>query len=650
MVHVGKKTWAVVAVGAAAVAGTGIVSLTATAAQPAPAAPAAQSAPVRLIVGYKSQAEQAGSDNAVKAHLAAKAQSLTLQRRLGTGAVLVDVGGADSKALIAALKADPNVAFVEPELRATTMAAPNDPDYSKQWHYFEEKAGMNVPGAWSSSTGAGVTVAVIDTGYAKHSDLEANTVAGYDFVSNSSAARDNDGRDPNPADQGDWSAAGECSSTSPAANSSWHGTHVAGTIAAATNNAKGVAGVAYDAKIQHVRVLAKCGGSFADIDDGIVWASGGTVNGVPANKTPAKVLNLSLGGQATCPTNTQNAINGAVQRGSVVVVAAGNSGKDAAGFTPASCKNVIVVAATDRDGNRAQFRSDNSASSNYGTIVDIAAPGGETWTASDRSNGILSTLNSGTTTPSSESYAFYQGTSMATPHVAGLAALMLGKKSDLTPAQVEAAIKQNARPLPGTCTGGCGAGIADAAKTVGSLGDTVGGPAVTNPGNQTGKVGVAASLQVKATDPAGKTLTYSASGLPAGLSINSTSGLISGTPTAAGTSNVTVTATNTDSKSGTTTFTWTVEGDGTGGTVTVTRPQDQWGFKGWAIQPLQMQGSSTAGGTLTFSATGLPPGLTISASGRITGTPTTSGTYTVTVTAKDSGGGTGTTTFGWRVY
>jgi len=103
VVHVGRKTWAVVAVGAAAVAGTGIVSLTATAAQPAPTAPAAQSAPVRLIVGYKSQAEQAGSDSAAKAHLATKAQSLTLQRRLGTGAVLVDVGGADSKALISAL-------------------------------------------------------------------------------------------------------------------------------------------------------------------------------------------------------------------------------------------------------------------------------------------------------------------------------------------------------------------------------------------------------------------------------------------------------------------------------------------------------------------------------------------------------------------
>ncbi|MEO6085451.1 MAG: S8 family serine peptidase, partial [Umezawaea sp.] len=243
--------------------------------------------------------------------------------------------------------------------------------------------------------------------------------------------------------------------------SSWHGTHVAGTIAAATDNGQGVAGIAYGAKIQPVRVLAQCGGTTSDIADAIVWASGGTVAGVPANPTPAKVINMSLGGQSVCSATYQNAINTAVGRGTTVVVAAGNSNADASGFSPASCNNVVTVAANSREGNRSYY-------SNYGAKVDITAPGGETWRGSTPApqNGILSTLNTGYTSPGSETYASYQGTSMAAPHIAGLVALMLGKNSSLTPAQVEALLKRNARALPGTCAGGCGAGIADAAKTV----------------------------------------------------------------------------------------------------------------------------------------------------------------------------------------
>jgi serine protease len=145
-----------------------------------------------------------------------------------------------------------------------------------------------------------------------------------------------------------------------------------------------------------------------------------------------------------------------VSRGTTVVVAAGNENRNAANSSPASCGNVITVAATDRSGNRASY-------SNYGTIVDIAAPGGETATVA---NGILSTPNSGTRTPSTENYASYQGTSMATPHIAGLAALMKSANPALTPAQIESAVKSNARALPGTCSGGCGAGLADAARTV----------------------------------------------------------------------------------------------------------------------------------------------------------------------------------------
>ncbi|MFF9804766.1 S8 family serine peptidase [Streptomyces coeruleorubidus] len=420
----------------------------------------------RLIVGYKSGATEAKSDKAAAADAAAKAEKtgedVDFQRRLGTGAALVDLGTnparADVADVVAQYEADPQVAYVVPDrLNKPTAVTPNDTDYGKQWDLFESTAGMNVPAAWDTTTGTGVTVAVIDTGYVTHSDLAANIVGGYDFISDTAVSVDGNGRDSNPADPGDWYNAGECGAGIPASNSSWHGTHVAGTIAAATNNGKGIAGIAHGAKISPVRVLGKCGGYDSDIIDAITWASGGTVSGVPANTNVAKVINMSLGGGGACSTATQSAINSAVNRGTSVVVAAGNENTNASSSSPANCNNVITVAATNRAGSRASY-------SNYGTVVDISAPGGETRTTT--ANGILSTLNSGTKTPSGENYAYYQGTSMATPHVAGLAALMKSANSALTPAQIESAIKANARALPGTCSGGCGAGLADAAKTV----------------------------------------------------------------------------------------------------------------------------------------------------------------------------------------
>ncbi|MFE6458173.1 S8 family serine peptidase [Streptomyces cinereoruber] len=452
--------------------------------KPAPVSQAIQalpSAPVeKLIVTYKTQAAEAGSNAAAQSDTAEKAaktgEKLSFERRLAAGSALVDLGDSatqqDVTKVMDAFRADPAVASVEPDIRAYAMAVtPNDTDYAKQWDLFEPTGGMNVPAAWDKTTGSGVTVAVIDTGYAAHSDLAANVVSGYDFISSSGDARDGNGRDADAKDEGDWNATdNECGLGSKASSSSWHGTHVAGTIGAVTSNAKGIAGIAYNAKIQPVRVLGKCGGSSADIADAITWASGGTVPGVPANPTPAKVVNLSLGGaSSTCPSVYQTAINGAVARGTTVVVAAGNSNANTSGFTPANCSNVITVASTSREGNRSYY-------SNYGTVVDVSAPGGETRRATDTpgtvttpENGILSTLNSGSTTQSTENYKPYQGTSMAAPHIAGLAALLKSAKSTLTPADIESAIKANARPLPGTCSGGCGAGIADATKTVNAV-------------------------------------------------------------------------------------------------------------------------------------------------------------------------------------
>jgi serine protease len=201
-----------------------------------------------------------------------------------------------------------------------------------------------------------------------------------------------------------------------------------------------------------VRVLGQCGGYTSDIANGIIWASGGAVTGVTNIAARAQVINMSLGGGGACDTTTQSAINSARSRGTVVVVAAGNENQNASNSNPANCAGVIAVAATNKSGGKASY-------SNYGTIVDVAAPGGDSGAA------ILSTLNAGTTTPGADNYVGYMGTSMATPHVAGVVALMLAKNPNLTPDDVEAKLKSSARAFPAACSG-CGVGIVDASAAV----------------------------------------------------------------------------------------------------------------------------------------------------------------------------------------
>ncbi|RJQ72207.1 protease [Pseudonocardiaceae bacterium YIM PH 21723] len=432
---------------------------------PASAQPLGLGEVTGLIVNYRPGTAEATSD--VAAQSDAQAKRATLGRRLATGSTLITVTNPlELTRVAAAFAADPKVASVEPDALMYPLAeSPNDPEYPRQWHYSEDKAGMRVPGAWDQSTGKGAVVAVIDTGYVKHPDLEGNIIAGYDFISSAARARDGDGRDADASDEGDWNNAIECL-LAPARGSSWHGTHVAGTIAALTNNGTGVAGIAYNAKVQPVRVLGRCGGTTSDIIDAIAWASGGSVPGVPANATKANVINMSLGGSGACSSALQSAITGAVGRGTSVVVAAGNSNADVSGFNPANCDNVIAVASTNRNGDRSFY-------SNFGEKVDIAAPGGQTRNADDAAgtvttpeNGVWSTLNDGATTPGNPIYKPYMGTSMAAPHIAGLVALLLGKNAGLSPAQVESLIKANARPIPGKCDEGCGAGLADATATV----------------------------------------------------------------------------------------------------------------------------------------------------------------------------------------
>jgi serine protease len=440
----------------------------------------------KFIVGYKAGAANATPNGRANAWgKAAQEQGVNVKeiRTLATGGTLIEadkaLSGQAAQDFMAGIAASGAAESVEPDVRMTFALTPNDPRYAEQWD-FTATNGMRIPGAWDVATGTGVTVAVIDTGITAHPDLDANVLPGYDFVADATAARDGNGRDANAQDQGDWYAAGECGQTT-AGNSSWHGTHVAGTVAAVTGNATGVAGVAPNAKVVPVRVLAKCGGSLSDIADAIIWAAGGTVSGVPANANPAKVINMSLGGSGACGSTYQAAIDSAVARGTTVVVAAGNSNQDASGFRPANCNSVVSVAASNPSGSLSYY-------SNFGATVDVTAPGGDVRVTG---GGILSTINTGTTVAGAAGYANYQGTSMAAPHVAGLAALMKSKTSSLTPAQVESTLKQGARAVPGGCSTGCGAGLSDATKTMGLLGGTTPPPSgnlLLNPGFEEGAV------------------------------------------------------------------------------------------------------------------------------------------------------------------
>ena len=392
--------------------------------------------------------------------------SLNPVRRLGTGAELVrsnrKLGFREAEKLANRLRANPDVLYVELDRRLRRTMTPNDPLYNgHQWHYYEATGGIGLPVAWDIASGSGVVVAVLDTGITQHSDLNSNVVAGYDFISEAATARDGNGRDAVPTDEGDWQAADECGEGEEEAPSSWHGTHVAGTIAALTNNTKGVAGVAFNAKVMPLRVLGRCGGLSSDVVDAIVWAAGGAVTGVPANPNPVEVINMSLGGPASCGTDLQAAINLAVGAGVTVVVSAGNENVNAVAYEPANCANVIAVGATNRAGGKSSF-------SNYGSVLDVSAPGGEYVNGGEESY-VASTWNAGTTTPGAEGYGLSQGTSMSAPHVSGVVALMQSLSAS-SPAIVESVIKAKARALPVACPQGCGAGILDAPASLSGVG------------------------------------------------------------------------------------------------------------------------------------------------------------------------------------
>ena len=479
--------------------------------KPAPVESAARPDVARgVVVRALGAPGVAGARAATEAMGASMGVDVAATRAVTAGASLFlfdDLVPADeARAVAARLAARPDVLWAEADVRVyptVTPYIPNDtyfPEMTDLWNGGgAQDYSVKAPLVWGEQRGSSnVVVAILDTGITSHPDLDANVVAGYDFVSDVAVANDGDARDPDPADPGDWitpaeAAYGEfqgCDVT----NSSWHGTHVAGTVAAVQGNALGVTGVAPEARIQSVRVMGKCGGYVSDIAAGITWASGGSVPGVPPNPTPAKVLNMSLGGSGTCSAGSLygSSIAGAIARGATVVAAAGNDNESLANHPPANCAGVIAVTASDSRGQR-------SAYSNYGDYAGqatIAAPGGDF----SVDGGILSTVNAGTTSPvppgATGSYEASQGTSMAAPHVAGAAALIVS--SGITdPAQVRQALVSAVQPFATygnrwDCTVTlCGAGILDLSKLEV-------GPVVSVPGAPTG-VSAAATSTTRAT-------------------------------------------------------------------------------------------------------------------------------------------------------
>jgi len=431
----------------------------------------------------------------------------------------------------ALLAGRPEVAWVVPDVReplqqqpqeATgTAPVPDDPLFTGadgQW-WLQPVSGSNanalearlrgVPGlrdAWAASTGQAATViAVLDSGWTAHPDIDSHRLLpGYDLVSDwdeglkRGDANDGDGRDADARDPGDWVSAadrsadpgryGDCDETT----SSWHGTAVLGLIAAHSDNAIGVAGIDWTARLLPVRVAGKCGAALHDIVDGLRWAAGlpvcrraadtldplaGCAEWAPVNPHPAQIVNLSYGGVADCNAEYQDTIDELWARGVIVVAAGGNT--HAAPTRPASCEHVVGVAALNRDG----FKTHYSA---FGAALRIATVGGDdaggNWGGLLADSGLVGLANFGSQGPGVPGYAGHFGTSYAAPVVSGTLGLMRALNPALTPQQFIDGLAASARPHvqspllvacssvnPGRCactTSTCGAGLLDAPQAL----------------------------------------------------------------------------------------------------------------------------------------------------------------------------------------
>jgi serine protease len=436
----------------------------------------------RIIIKWRNASRQSLiGDERVQGLAQRVSRRLTSGRVIGGGMSVVrfdrERSGTDLESALKALRSDPDVELAVVDKRVHIQATPNDPLFaSGQWYLKStQPAAIRADAAWDVAKGGAspstsVIVAVIDTGVRfDHPDLAGKLVPGYDFISSAAVSNDGDGWDADASDTGDFLTAQELASDTfkgkgcgagtnkdqPTA-SSWHGTRVAGMIAAATDNATGIAGTGYNLRVQPLRALGKCGGFNSDVIAAMYWAAGmsppaavlggGTVP--PLNPTPAQVINMSLGSDDPCDAMYTQATTDITAHGVLIVASAGNEGISVG--DPANCPGVMAVVGVRHVGTKVGFSS-------LGSLATIAAPAGNCVNTGTNQPCLFSldtTTNDGQTTPGNNTYTNQTnsnvGTSFSSPQAAAVAGLMKSVNPALTPAAIIARIKSSARAFPTT--------------------------------------------------------------------------------------------------------------------------------------------------------------------------------------------------------